>query len=714
MPEPTVTKKVLTVGLIGNPNCGKTTLFNALARANAPVGNYPRVTVAIQDRYFDFAGQTIRLVDLPGVYALTSKSPEERCSREFLYSEEADVLVNVLDAGNLERSLFLTTQLLELGQPLVFAINMMDEATNHGISFDLDSISSMLHGKVVGIASKTGQGMGELMQAVIETSRIPHERIRPVFLSYDPHLEHAIIKVGRLIHDLHPREMDQHQVRWLAIKLLEGDDELLAREGEHHHLLEMVRRTRYDLERDHGESCEMMLAGARYGFIHGMSAEAIHRRPYEARLWWTDRLDAILLHPTLGMPVFLCLMYLLFETTFSLGDYPAEWLNQGVRAIISTGHHLLPPSLLSNLVLEGIVTGAGAVIMFLPYILILFFFIAMSIETGYMARSSFLLDRIMHFFGLHGKAFIPLVIGFGCNVPAIMASRTIENPRDRLVAILVVPFISCAQRLPIFILLIGTFFTAHAGKVILLLYSISIGSAMVAAIVLSRFVIRSTPVSTVMELPPLRIPTWRSIVLHMWEKAWDFVRMVGSIIILGSVIIWYLQSFPIHQETQTRYDARKAEIIRLFPESQERTTALQQLKFDSRHQQFEQSYLGRIGKAISPVFAPLGFDWKDSVAILSGFFAKEIIVASYALLYVPGHDPDGQPITLQQSIARELSPMRAFVLMVFFLLYAPCLSTLASIKREAGWNWAVFSFCFQFSITWLLSYLLVKISHILT
>lgn len=566
----------------------------------------------------------------------------------------------------------------------------------------------MLHGKVVGISSKTGHGMKELMQAIFETSRIPHEHIQPVFLTYDQHLEQAISRLCTIVRDLHPMEMDEHQVRWLAIKLLEGDDELIAREGEHDHLLEMVRRARYDLERDHGESCEMMLASARYGFIHGLSVEAIKRQPSHARRWQiTNRLDTVLLHPTLGMPIFMFLMYILFEATFTLGAYPSGWIDRGVQTLIDIGHRVLPPGLVSDLILEGVVTGAGAVVVFLPYIMILFFFIAISSETGYMARSSFLLDRVMHFFGLHGKAFIPLVVGFGCNVPAIMASRTIENHRDRLVTILIVPFISCAQRLPVFILLTGTFFAAHAGKVIFILYSISIGSAMLSAIFLSHFVIRSKPTSTVMELPPLRIPTLRSILLHMWEKAHDFVRMVGSVIVLGSVIIWYLQAFPIDSENETRFKTQQEEIIRLIPEGRERGTALKQLEHSHEHFTLEHSYLSQVGKGISPIFAPLGFDWKDSVAILSGFFAKEVIVASYALLYSPANGGGSEAMYL--AIAKEMTPVRASVLMIFFLLYAPCLSTLAAIKREVGLSWAFFSFGFQLSVSWLLSFSVVSV-----
>ncbi|MBF0623972.1 MAG: ferrous iron transport protein B [Magnetococcales bacterium] len=690
---------VITVGLIGNPNCGKTTLFNRLAQAKALVGNYPRVTVEMQEKQFTHQGVSIRLVDLPGVYALTSKSPEERSSREFLYSEEADVLVNILDAGNLERSLFLTTQLLEMGQPTVYALNMMDEARQRGIAIDTGNLQAMLNGPVVEMVSTRGEGLEALLDAILELARIPHGTTRPIFIPYDAHVESAILGACEQIRKLHPREMDQHQVRWLAIKLLEGDDEFLQREEEHDHLQEMIRRARYDLARDHGESCEMLLAHARYGFIHGLVSEVISQRDDPALRWKLTRtLDNLFLHPTLGLPLFLFLMWLMFEATFSLGAIPAGWIDTLVQQALAFGTTLLPGGLVRDLILEGILTGVGAVIVFLPYILILFFFIAIFSETGYLARSSFLLDRLMHFFGLHGKAFIPLVMGFGCNVPAVMATRTIENPLARRIAILVNPFISCAQRLPAYILLTGAFFPERASWIIFIVYSTSIGSAMLASVFLSRVVFRGNSASFVMELPPFRIPTWRSVLLHMWEKAWEFVRMVGGVIVVGSIIIWFLQAFPQQKELEPFFGSQKTALEARLPAGPERDQALAELARRQKQQRLENSYLALVGQTISPVFVPLGFDWKDTVAILSGFFAKEVVVASYAVLY--GQEEGEGSEGLRQALTQAMTPVTAFTLMIFLLLYAPCLSTMAAIRREAGWGYAAFSVLFSFGVAY--------------
>ncbi|MBF0358248.1 MAG: ferrous iron transport protein B [Magnetococcales bacterium] len=699
--------KVITVGLVGNPNCGKTSLFNKLSGSQGSIGNYPRVTVEIQESIFFYKGVEIRLMDLPGIYSLTSTSPEERIGRDFLHSEKADVLINVLDAGNLDRSLFLTTQLLEMGQATVYTLNMIDEATSKGVRIDTFNLASMLGGPVVETNAKLALGLDKVMDAVLELADKPHDKINPVILPYDSHLENAISQVKNLLTKLHPGEMDQHQSRWLSIKLLEGDDELLRREGEHNHLIELVRRARYDLAHSHDESCDSMFADARYGFIHGLLLEVrkIDTLPAQ-RMQLTRRIDQLLLHRVLGLPIFIGLMWLMFESTFTLGAYPAQWIDQGVRLLSDGVGSFMPHGLVRDLVMDGMIMGIGAVVVFLPYILILFFFIAMFSETGYLARTSFLLDRIMHIFGLHGKAFIPLVMGFGCNVPAVMATRTIESPRARLVAVLINPFMSCSQRLPAFILLSGAFFAEHAGRMIFIMYMISIATAMGAAVFLSRVVVKGGDESFVMELPPYRFPTIESILTHIGSRAYDFVRMVGGVIVVGSITIWFLQQFPRDIEYSVDYEASIAQ-AQLIPDATKQSMAVKKLKDLQEQERVEKSYLGRVGQSIAPLFSIQGFDWIDSVAIISGIFAKEVVVASYGVLYGQSDGGESGSAGLQNAIAKSMSPITAFALMVFLLLYSPCLSTIAAITREAGWHWATFSIVFSLALAWSLSALIV-------
>ncbi|MBF0621351.1 MAG: ferrous iron transport protein B [Magnetococcales bacterium] len=705
--------RIITVALVGNPNCGKTTLFNKLADTNATVGNYPRVTVELQEKHFEHNGWRICLVDLPGIYSLTSKSPDEQISREFLREEQADVLLNILDAANLERSLFLTTQLLELGQSTVFAFNMIDEAKKQGISLALDDLSSMLGGPAIQTAAVKGKGLDLLLDAVIAQAQIPHEEIVTTPISYDTHLESSVVKIQDMVHKLYPDTLDHHQTRWLAIKLMEGDDALQGYDNDYSHIIEMVRRERYDLERSHGDSCETMFAHARFGFIHGLLSEVrtVSIDPLK-HFELTSKIDSLLLHRLLGLPLFLLIMWTMFKATFSLGNIPAGWIEHGVEWITDHISALMSKGLLHDLLIDGIFAGMGAVVVFLPYILILFFFIALFSETGYLARSSFLLDRMMHTFGLHGKAFIPLVMGFGCNVPAVMASRTIESPKARLIAILINPFMSCAQRLPAFILFSGAFFAEYAGQAIFSMYMISIVTAMGAAVILSRFVIRGGTESFVMELPPYRVPSIDSILFHMWEKAYDFVRMVGGVIVIGSILIWFLQAFP--QEIDYSQDYQQAITrIEAQSESAQRNESLTNLRTQQELERMSKSYLGQAGQAISPIFAPLGFDWKDTVAIVSGFFAKEVVVASYAVLYTNNADESGNASEgLRNALSQAMTPVTAFAMMVFLLLYAPCLSTVAAIKRETkSWGWAGFSILFSLSIAYLLAFAVVTVGH---
>ncbi|MEG3619803.1 ferrous iron transport protein B [Magnetovibrio sp. PR-2] len=708
-----MSNKTITVALVGNPNAGKTTLSNALTGSKDSVGNYPRVTVSKRENTIEYKGWTINLVDLPGIYSLTSQSPEERIGRDFIQNERPDIVLNVLDGGTLDRSLFLTTQLIEMGRPRVYALNMADEMLQKGYEISTDDLSSMLNGAVVKTVATKGEGLTDLLDAIVARAQSGLED-KPMGIPYDHHLEEAIERVQGLIADLHPGKLEARQSRWLAIKLLEGDNDMLKREDDHEQLIEMVRRERFDLAKSHSEDVETMFADSRYGFIHGLMSEARTRTVEPGkRMATTKMLDSVLLHRTLGLPLFLGLMWLMFETTFTVGAYPMDWIDGAVGFISDLVAGILPDGMVKDLIVEGIIAGVGGTIIFLPNIVILFFFLAFFSETGYLARSAFLLDRFMHSFGLHGKAFIPLVMGFGCNVPAIMATRTIESDRARLIAILINPFMACTARLPVFILFAGAFFAQWAGTIVFLMYMLSILIAFGAAVFLGRFVVHGASEPFVMELPPYRMPSLRAVVYHMWEKAADFLRKVAGIIFIGSIVLWFLQAFPKDVNWSQDYEGQIA-VLEAAPESEVRDAALSKLELEMGREHLEKSYLGRAALTVSPIFEPLGFNWKDTVAILTGIVAKEVVVASYAVIYSQGEDATEESDSLRDALSATMNPLVAFAFMVFVLIYVPCLATIAVIKREAGsWKWAGFSVGFSMSLAWLLAFAIVSIGRVI-
>ncbi|MFN3077729.1 MAG: ferrous iron transport protein B [Alphaproteobacteria bacterium] len=705
---------VITVALVGNPNCGKSKLFNRLTGARANVANYPRVTISAQSRMFRHRGHVIRLVDLPGIYSLNSQSPEECIGRDFIQDEKPDVILNILDAGNLDRSLFLTTQLIEMGRPRVYALNMIDEARRKGVRLDTRSIGSMLGGRVIETVATTGEGLPELLDAVVDVVKERRRHPRPLStkpVHYDDHLEQAIERVQSLFLELHPGSLTLRETRWLAIKLLEGDDDMLRREGEHDHLIELVRRERYDFTRTHGDGPETFLADGRFGFINGLLAETRTFVISDAeRQDATRRVDRIILHRWFGMPIFLALLWLMFEATFSLGTYPMNWLDAGVKYASAALDTVLPPGLAHDLLINGVIAGVGGTIVFLPNIVILFFFMALFSETGYLARSAFLMDRLMHPFGLHGKAFIPLVLGFDCNVPAIMAARTIESQRGRLIAVLITPFMSCSARLPVFILFAGAFFPNWAETVLFGLYLTSILVAMGAAILLGKTMVKGESESFVMELPPYRMPSVRGVLFHMGERGINFLQKVGIVVLVGSIIIWFLQEFPREVELSQDYGARIAALSQQEATAT-RDQAIAELESQQKQERLEKSYLGRVSISLTPVLAPLGFAWRDTTAVLTGFMAKEAVVGSYAILFVQARDAESQG--LRAALAGAMTPLVAIAFMVFLLLYAPCLSTVGAIWRETqSLKWAVFSVFFSFALAWVLAFLIVKIGRI--
>jgi ferrous iron transport protein B len=712
-----VSGPAIAVGLVGNPNCGKTTLLNRLCHARENVGNYPRVTVEAHEYAVVWRDQQIRVIDLPGIYALTTQSPEERVARDVIHAgkdqpSSLDVIVNILDAGNLERSLFLTSQLVEMGRPTIFVLNMIDEATRKGLKIDTVALEQMCGGPVIPTNGITGEGLERLQDAILEVARRINPP-RPVLIQYDQHLEDAVVMVQKYLHDLHPQAMTDAQTRWLAIKLLEGDEAMLRAEGEHDHLLEMVRRARYDLALDHGGECEMLFADARYGFVHGMITEVLTVTDDPAsRYDLTRKLDGLFLHRVLGIPIFLALLWMMFQATFTLGEYPMNWIDAGVAVVSEWVAGMIPEGMTHDLVVNGVLAGVGGTIVFLPNIVILFFFMAVFSETGYLTRAAFLMDRVMHAFGLHGKALIPLVMGFGCNVPAIMATRTIESNRSRLITILISPFMLCAARLPVFILFAGAFFSEQAGTVVFLMYMLSIGFAVAASVFLNRVFDQGEHEAFVMELPPYRMPTLRAVLIHMWDKALSFLQKIAGVILVGSIVIWFLQEFPKDIAWSTDYPAR-IEQLQAQPESPEREDALGKLALARTQEALEKSYLGQIAHVVAPVFEPLGFTWKDTVAILTGFVAKEVVVASYAVIYAQDAEGAEESGTLREALAGAMSPVTAFTFMVFALLYAPCLATIAAIRREAeGWKWAGFSVVFSLSVAYSAAWVIMHLGRL--
>lgn len=689
----------ITVALAGNPNCGKTTLFNRLTGSRQHVGNFSGVTVTKKEGTVLHRGRLIRLIDLPGTYSLSSNSIEEVVARRHILEEQPDLVLNVLDAGNLERNLFLTTQLIELGRPRIYCLNMIDEARAKGLELDRETFATLLDGPAVETVGRTGEGMEELLDAIVEVASHPF-RNRRIHVPYDPHVEEAI---GRLQHRLlegEGRGPNREQARWLAIKLLEGDREVAQRAEVGAGVVAEAETERHQLHRQHALEAELLLADGRYGFIHGLLTETQRRGPPRRMLDLTRRVDDLLLNRWLGLPLFLFFMWVMFQATFVLGAHPADWIDQGVTGAGEWLGGVMSPGPLRDLMVDGVVAGIGSVLVFLPNIVLLFFFISLFEDSGYMARVAFLMDRVMHAIGLHGKAFIPLLMGFGCNVPAIMATRTMENPRDRLVTILVNPFMSCSARLPVFVLLGGAFFGEWAGTAVFLINLTGLLVAMGAALLLKSTLFRGLTDPFVMELPPYRAPTLRSVVVHMWERAVQFLKKVSGVILVGSILVWFSGAYPREVVLERDFGAEVTRVEQSL-EGEARTTALSLLKAQEAAAEQERRYIGQVGHAIAPFFEPLGLDWKASVALLTGVVAKEVVVSTLGVLHHQGGEADEENAGLRQAL-RENMPLPAAVgFMVFSLLYLPCLSTVAVIRRETGsWAWTGFAMGFSLAVAW--------------
>jgi ferrous iron transport protein B len=673
-------RETINVALVGNPNCGKTSLFNIASGAHEHVGNYSGVTVDAKEGHFDFEGYHIRITDLPGTYSLSAYTPEEMYVRRHIIDQTPDVIINVIDTSNLERNLYLTTQLIDMNVRMVVALNMYDELEASGNTLDYVTLGKLFGVPMLPTVCRNGRGIEELFHNVVElyeSDEQEHPFYRHIHINHGHELEESIDAVKAVI-STNEQIRHKYSTRYLAIKLLENDPELetlAERLPNGQAILETRNRENGRIRKELKEDSEQAITDAKYGFISGALKETFvdnHRDTTHT----TRIIDAFVTHRIWGFPIFFLLMFIMFESTFVLGEYPKEGIEWLVAQLGNFIHLHMESGPLKALLIDGIVGGVGGVIVFLPNILILYFCISLMEDSGYMARAAFIMDKVMHKMGLHGKSFIPLIMGFGCNVPAIMASRTIENRKSRLITMLINPLMSCSARLPIYLLLTSAFFPRHGGWVLMSIYLIGIALAVVLARLFNRFLVKGDDTPFVMELPPYRTPTAKAIFRHTWAKGSQYLRKMGGIIMLASIIIWALGYYPNH-------DA-----------------------YGSMAEQQEHSYIGRIGKTIEPVLEPLGFDWQLGVGLISGLGAKELVVSTMGVLYA--NDADAEPTTLAQRI--PITPFVAFCYMVFVLIYFPCFATFAAIKNESGsWKWAVFTAVYTTVLAWVVTFTIYKI-----
>ena len=686
----------INVALIGNPNCGKTSLFNFASGAHGHVGNYSGVTVDASEARATCDGFVFNLTDLPGTYSLSCYSPEELYVREHLMKRHPDVVINVIDSSNLERNLYLTTQLVDMNVRMVCALNMYDEFERRGDTLDTQTLSTLFGVPFVCTSFKSGRGVQELFREVISVFEDCNASVRHIHINHGHEIESGIAHIQQY---LKRNEVVRtlFSTRYMAIKLLEHDDRAEAYVAKMENAKEiMAARDAAELrvKEEKKTDSETAIMDAKYGFIHGALTEAGFRQGTKEDTYrMTHFIDDVLSNKYLGFPIFFLILYVMFQTTFSLGQYPMDWIESAVSWLGEQASALMPEGPLRSMLVDGVIGGVGAVIVFLPQILILYFFISLMEDSGYMARAAFIMDKLMHKMGLHGKSFIPLIMGFGCNVPAIMATRTIESRRSRLITMLILPFMSCSARLPIYIMIIGTFFAAqYRSWVMIMLYVIGVIVAIIVSKVFSSFVVKGEDTPFVMELPPYRWPTPKAIGRHTWEKGKEYLKKMGGIILVASIVVWALGYFP-HDESL------------------------------SPVQQKEQSYIGSIGKAVEPVFELQGFNWKLDVSLIAGVGAKEIVASTIGVIY-SGDDSFGDDDSFSDDTAKYsrlrnqmlvdgITPLAAFSYLLFVLLYFPCIATVIAIRNETGsWSWAAFSAFYTTAIAWIVSMLVYQIGSL--
>lgn len=732
--------KIINVALVGNPNCGKTTLFNFATGAKEHVGNYSGVTVDSKKAKYKQSGYKFNITDLPGTYSLTAYTPEELFVRRHIIDEVPDVVVNVVDSSNLERNLYLTSRLIDLDIKVVIALNMYDELSKKGDRFNYNELSQMLGMPIAPTVAASGKGINELFDKIIDVYEDRDPVMRHIHINYGKSIERAVKELQVAINEgINTNLTQKVAARFIALNLIEKDSEtvqLIKSNSNNGKILKLTEETIKRIETGNNEDTETLVTDARYGFINGALKET-YKPGAEKKYNTTKIIDSFLTHKLFGIPIFIFFMWLMFQGTFSLGSYPMDWIDQGVIALGQLIQNTMQEGMLKDLIIEGVINGVGGVIIFLPNILLLFFFISIMEDTGYMARAAFITDKVMHKIGLHGKSFIPLVMGFGCNVPAIMSTRTLENRNDRLLTMLINPLMSCSARLPVYLIIIGAVFPDNPGTILFLIYTSGIVLSIIVAKIFKKVIFKSKDAPFVMELPPYRAPVFRSTVKHMWHKASMYLQKMGGIILIASIIIWALGYFPTESENTAKYVSQAQEIQKSYSEkiqniedqnqqtylNDEKEDLLKEINLEKEMDRQENSYIGRIGHFIEPVIRPLGFDSKIGISIVTGIAAKEIVVSTMGVLY--GANIDGEVTSLEQKLQAQkytvgkrkgekiFTPLVAVSFMVFILVYFPCIAVLIAIKRETGsWKWALFTAAYTTSLAWVLSFLIFQIGSL--
>ncbi len=732
-------RKNLSVALVGNPNCGKTTLFNYVSGAKERVGNYSGVTIDSKYGTFHHKGYTFEVVDLPGSYSLSAYSPEELYVREHILNKAPDIVVNILDSSNIERNLFLTTQLIDMDVKVVAALNMYDELQKKGDKFDHEKLGKMLGINFVPTISSKRQGIDDLFDKIIEVYEDSSPNQNKVRINYGTTLENGINVIQQKLQE-NSSLPNNISPRFISLKLLEKDNSCYKQFLNNDSLdtiREITKKTIKKIEQEFDEDTETLITDTKYGFIAGALKETYNESP-TVKIRNSEIIDTLLTHKLYGFPIFFFFMWLMFQSTFKLGEYPMNWIDNGVQALMNLLSNTMSPGPFKDLLIDGIISGMGGVIIFLPNILILFFFISFMEDTGYMARAAFIMDKLMHKMGLHGKSFIPLIMGFGCNVPAIMATRTIEDKNNRLITMLINPFMSCSARLPVYLLFISAFFPNHSGVILFGIYTLGIVMAILMAKIFRKFLFKEKDVPFVMELPPYRMPTIRSTVRHMWSKGAQYLKKVGGVIMIASIMIWFLQNFPKNEAITQKYDTQIAKLSEdhdqlMALENQDSTTIqktdqlqlqINNLELEKIGEQQENSYIGMIGHFIEPLMKPLGFDWKMSISILTGVAAKEVVVSTMAVIY--HHDDaeinDGEETGLIKKLqsakksdgTKAFTTISIFSFLIFILIYFPCIGVIATIRRESGaWKWAVFTIFYTTGLAWFMSLCIYQIGNLI-